>query len=211
MAVVTHDAAWAAYVQLDPDLAAEIAMPDGRITFPAVDLSGDEGDPDWDGRRFMKLPDGTAKFARPPGEYAGMWQAIREEWAECVAAYESAPGDVAAAWAYISGHPAFWTSDDAGILLPPDHVTRLETSEGVQGTVVWALWRDEAGDVRVRLETGPRSLVPDEYGHIHSHDYRLDVIAGTCEEAILALAATIRRVYGNDRRICDGEDGGGDT
>ena len=174
------------------------------VTTPARRLSfRDEGDPDWDGRGLVVLPDGSVKFARASGEYAARWHAIRAEWAECVIAYESAPGDVAAAWAYISGHPAFWTFHSGA--LPPDHVTLLETSEGIQGTIVWALWRDEAGDVRVRLETGPRSLVPDEHGHIHSHDYRLDVIAGTCEEAILALAATIRRVYGNDRRICDGK------
>lgn len=142
-----------------------------------------------------------------------------EEWGATVAEYESTAGSVEVAWRYLIRHPIFHRWE-----LPRD-LADLDAEEVDEAT--WArieaeghlldwrgldhadttVWLDNDG-LHVSIEHGPTLWPLDvpaahRYGMsvrgVPSHDYRIDATAASWEEAIIALAANVRREYGDDR------------
>jgi hypothetical protein len=198
-------------------------VPDAQdIVFPEVDLSGDDGDPGWEGGWSQPIPGRPAhhRYVRQPGMYARIWESIQAEWREAVIAYETDPQDFYASWVYLNGHPMFWYFMTGGARVRPSrHVSRLVHSTGIrEGTDIDPHRIDEQGsshdnDARnthteIWYETGHITLLPPEEGELrphptHYHDYELDGSAPTYEEAIIQLAGKVHDRYGNDRRVCD--------
>jgi hypothetical protein len=108
------------------------------IVLPEVDLSHDEGSPEWHaagGQVFRPVyrEDGTIRHYRytglPPGHYREYYQdCIVQEWDDTVARYEDDCQDVHAAWWYLAKHPVFWRFDlkRGRPGYPVNHVSRLE-------------------------------------------------------------------------------------
>lgn len=175
---------------------------------PEVDLSQDQGDPEWAGESMVPEPGRTTfRWLRAPGAYSQMWQGIQDEWRCIVEDYERFPADFGRAWHYVDSHPAFWTfTGPSSSGLPSGHVVLLEHSWGMHRAVDVSVGRvDEDLPAMVGLEAGRVSLHPDEYGHITCHDYDLDTLEPTYEQAVISLARKVWESYGNDRRICDAD------
>lgn len=191
-------------------------LPHKDYVLPEVDLSHDEGDPDWDGRHFVPIEGRSgSRWVSPPGVAARAWEATQESWKEIVYDYEFNPDDFYNSWHYLEDHPMFWEFrdhkvDDWG----PNHYHRLFIGCGIPNCVDVMVVKvnPETGKIddglntktMIWLEAGPSSLFSNEYGfHDRSHDIALDCGADTFEAAITILARLIWENYGNDRRICD--------
>jgi hypothetical protein len=142
-----------------------------------------------------------------------------EQWAAVVAGYIARPDDVQAAWRYLLEHPIFWS------WVLPAHFEDADASEIDEAA--WARiearsWLDDSdgladmhvelsssdGATTVAFEHGPVLWPLDvppghraglRVGGTRSHDPGLDVAEPTWEQAIVALAAKVRRAYGDDR------------
>jgi hypothetical protein len=163
----------------------------------------------------------TGERQRNREQLAG-WRA--EQWLAVVAGYVGKPDDVQAAWRYLLEHPIFWS------WALPAHVADADASEIDEAA--WARieadsWLDDSDGLAemhvavsssddgtmVSLEHGPVLWALDvppghraglRVGGTPSHDPRLDVAEPTWERAIVALAAKVRRAYGDDRsRVAD--------
>lgn len=144
-----------------------------------------------------------------------------EQWAATVAGYAARPDDVASAFRYLVTHPIFWSwllpghladtdasSIDEAAWVRIEAESWLSDSDGLTSMDI-----DVDGSGVVTLEHGP-ALWPLDVPAEHrlgmraegtpSHDPGLDVVEPTWERAIVALAAKVRRAYGDDRaRVCD--------
>ena len=195
------------------------------IEFPEVDLSGDEGSPEYEGEEFVAIPDTNhARWIRPPQVSENYWKVVQDDWREIVTEYETSPDDFVTSWHYLNDHPIYWTFDQTydNPEWPPNHMHRLRHLEGIAQCVdlmvahvhpdTLLVDKDPAKNIATRVwyETGHRDLLPAEYeyGHIGQHqwhDWKLDGGAATVEAAIIELARKIWEKYGNDRRVADAE------
>ena len=144
-----------------------------------------------------------------------------ESWLTTVAEYVAHPGDLESAWSYLQAHPIFWSwitpeqlsgMDPAGV--DEERWARIQAESWLTcdfglGNLTIDVIRDADGqEAAVRLEHGP-TLWPLDVAAEHragfrlggtpSHDPRLDVIEPTWKGAVVALAAKVRLIYGDDR------------
>jgi hypothetical protein len=129
------------------------------------------------------------------------------------------PGPREPAWDYLTAHPIFWSYH------VPNNLTGIdprEVDEAIWARIETEGWLSDSdglaqldvnlghaeGRLEVRLEHGPVLWpldVPVQHraglriGGTPSHDPSLDVTEPTWEEGIVALAAKVRRRYGDDR------------
>lgn len=182
-------------------------LPHKDYVLPEVDLSMDEGDPDYDGRQFVPIEGShCSRWVCPPGVHRNAWNARQADWADRVAAYEAQPGDFYSAWMYLNCHPAFWAFDQGGSTEhPSNHISRLEGHVGFDRSIeVWPLHDEESGGIYVTIEAGKRELIVRD-GPEHWHDPDLDTCEPTYEQAVIVLARKVWESYGNDRRVCDAD------
>lgn len=190
-----------------------------EIVFPEVDLSGDEGSPDWAGEEWAENPEHHySTWVRPPGLYARVWEGKQEAWRETVTEYEANPASFYCSWHYLNDHPVYWRFHPSRHH-PANHESCLETEYGfgsdainvhvAQVCVKCRRIHEEDGPyekaTRIWLETGKWEMHFREgmKHHDHWHDIELDCGGGTYEEAVVKLARLVWEKYGNDRRIAD--------
>jgi hypothetical protein len=149
-----------------------------------------------------------------------------QAWDKTVAAYAADPDDLVGCWRYLADHPIFWSW-----MIPTGSLADLAASDVDEAT--WARIESEAqllpgqgmdsaetyvsrgddGTPLVTIEHGPM-LWPLDVAAEHrfglhiggqpSLDIQLTSTAPTWEEAVVALAASVRERYGDDRaRIPD--------
>jgi hypothetical protein len=157
---------------------------------PELDISGDEGHPDWtpgeEDALFRKTGPETVELHRPPGVYASWLQNIRENRDRDVTAYEADPRSLAAAWSWLDSHPLFWTVAPG---YPRNHVRLVTDSLGVaRGLDLFPA--AVPGGTEIRYEV---MISPD------LHDWELDGSCGSWEEVILEAARKVHLAHGNDR------------
>jgi hypothetical protein len=156
---------------------------------------------------FPGMRDSDGKYL-----YRDLWQWQRAEWDETVRAYETNPGSFYNAWHYLEAHPIYWrlmhAPEDAS---KPAHWRNVDDGWGVAFNVsmyvmrVHPETRKVTGDpalnthTEIWLETGENGW-PDNSSY---HNYRIDCVADTYEEAIIRMARRVHSHYGNDRRRCD--------
>ena len=204
-----------------------------KIVFPEVDLSHDEGDPEWDGVSQVQTvpiqrgekpdhPDGVRRWIRPGGVCARAWEGYKEDWIRVVEEYEANPDDFHNAWHYLDGHPIYWKFDQSADVAewPPNHLHRLHHDRGISRCVDIIVVRvnpknktiedDESKNTATRVwyETGQMDLLPRDYEFDHGgqhqwHDWKIDGGAPTMEKAIIKLARRVWKKYGNDRRYAE--------
>lgn len=142
-------------------------------------------------------------------------QGYREnDWRERLLAFEANPNSVFNAYWYVREHPMFWTFDmrfkdrfplvheahlihENGwnyVLISPHMVNpkdnRISNDEHLNTKTEW--W----------YEFGP-TLFKNDFGGmgISGHDWKLDGGAKTYDQAIIKVAKSIHKHYGNDRRV----------
>lgn len=190
---------------------------------PEVSLTHDEADPEWEkygthGHKVERDGQTLYRWHRPPGVHANYWAVIKDEWAARVAAYEAHPDDFINAYYYLDEHPVFWgfkprPKDDERAV---NHLMYLEHQYGVSRVIDLRPVRcskdhrieDDASlntQTEIWYEFGPVTLIPDDWGNTHWHDYLLDGTAPTYEEAVTEVARKVHEHYGNDRRVVDTE------
>lgn len=202
-----------------------MTLPHKDIVFPEVDLSHDEGDPEWAGTDIVPVPGQSHyRWLRPPGLHAQVWGYTQADWQEAAAAYEAEPESFYASWYYLNNHPVYWRfHPHEGH--PPNSTVFLEHEYGfgsdainVMVVRVCAKCRrihEEDGPyeekTEIWLETGKWDMLPgrNHPGHTHWHDTELDCGGDTYEEAVVKLARLVWEKYGNDRRIADADDDAG--
>ena len=198
------------------------------FVLPEVDLSHDEGDPDWHaaggkGSSPVLREDGSIRHycwnGLPPGSYAEYYRlCVLEDWQEISEAYEADPDDVLAAWYYLDRHPAFWKFSKNRINreeYPANHVCFLEHEGAMRSgwpditphkvnPLTRSIEEDHSLNTELEwwYEFGPSSL---EDGHSW-HDYKLDGGASSYEECAIRIARKVWYYYGNDRRVIDSEE-----
>lgn len=193
-----------------------MALPHKDIVFPEVDLSGDEGDPDWSGEDMV--PEGSHfRWVRPPGLHARVWGYKQEEWKETATAYEAEPDSFYRSWHYLDGHPVYWRFYPREGL-PANNAVGLQAEYGFGSDAISVFVTrvcNECGmrhkeperntKTEIRLETGKWELFlrGDMKQHVHFHDTELDCGGDTYEEAVIKLARLVWERYGNDRCIAD--------
>lgn len=199
-----------------------MSLPHKDIVFPEVDLSGDEGDPDWAGEDFVEVPGRNVyRWVCPPGLHADVWGYKQESWEEAVAAYEAVPDSFFNSWYYLNGHPVYWRFNQVADR-PANHESGLETEYGFGSDAINIHVTQVCSDcgrrhdddpnlnnkTEIWLETGKWEMLPGKGSrhHGHWHDPELDCGGDTYEEAVIKLARLVWEKYGNDRRIADALD-----
>ena len=189
---------------------------------PMVSLTHDEADPEWEtyGETGHKIEgeDGKTyyRWHRPPGVHSNYWAVIQDNWKEIVEQYEAHPLDFYSAYHYLDSHPVFWKFNPhpQDTKREANHLMYLEHEYGVmRGILIFPVKCSEQHKIEddadlntkteVWYEFGPVTLIPDEYGNSHWHDYFLDGGADTYEQVIVQVAGKVWKHYGNDRRIID--------
>lgn len=108
------------------------------------------------------------------------WQDVYEEWRQD-------PKDFVKAFYFLEQHPAFW------VRATEERTFSWHTAAGAPREV--CPWRDDQGNVGVSMELGAH--VAPEYT-THYHDIRLDVTAGSYEEAVVELATRVDLFFDKD-------------
>jgi hypothetical protein len=151
-----------------------------------------------------------------------MYRRIQEDredaWIKTVRIFEATPDSFYNAWQYLNRHPAFWLFvHHPGAPAPEVHEMNLETEfgmpDGIQVSVVRVdpatneISDDPALNTRVRIwyELSTTSWPTDGNFPHRYHTWRVDGGAATYEKAIVKGAKKVHTLYGNDRRILDGE------
>jgi hypothetical protein len=198
------------------------------IVLPEIDLSHDEGDPQWHaagGRDTTPSynDDGTVRHYRwnglAPGHYAEYYKlCVAGAWKKTVRDYEADPDDVFCAWYYVDSHPVFWSfSRKVHEDYPVNHVSNL-THDGafMRGWPEITPHKVNPKSRRVERKHKKRNTLlewwyefgpSDLTGGCSTHDWELDGGASSYEGCVLLVARKIHRFYGNDRRLVDGGDG----
>lgn len=172
----------------------------------------------WIGPHLSVEADGRAHFHHTDALHASVRAARDADFLAVCGRFDADPTDFVTAWTYLSLHPIFWRPllpatlcvsadqlDADGIHTASDPPT-VDDTDGLRD--MYMSVRTIGPATVVELEHGPHLWVSDvERRHWHqfpaqgqsAHDPRLDVTAGSYEDAIVALAARVRSVYGNNR------------
>lgn len=139
-------------------------------------------------------------------------QGYREDaWRTTVLAFEANPNSTYNAFYYIAQHPMFWHFHQWRRDTPVVHETHLVHEDGwarvsIHPVMVNPKDRRISEDVHLNtklewwFEYGP-SLWNDNAGEgINGHDHKCDGGASTYDKAIIKIARSIHKHYGNDRR-----------
>jgi hypothetical protein len=116
-----------------------------------------------------------------------------QESQEYAQQYSQKPEDFLSSYLFLDHHPAFWVRTPT---LP-----WFWTTQGHCGGFYQCVSANGQSKIRFELEAGPHVVDDPEYGvepeaftH-HSHDYRLDSLGSSFEEAIVQLASLVHKFY----------------
>jgi hypothetical protein len=184
---------------------------------PGCVAAVDRGDR-WVGPHCSVEEGGRAHFHHRDRLYASVRERRAAAFAELCARLDRDPVDFVTAWTYLRDHPIFNRPRLPAHLdvnvdeLDDEALTSvrapqwLEDSNGLQA--MWIHVSRGADGIVVELEHGPHLWFDDvtleDWTHFPAsgqptHDPRLDVRAGSYEDAIIELAARVRAAYGDDR------------
>lgn len=133
-----------------------------------------------------------------------------DNWRTTVLAFETNPNSVYNAYLYIANHPMFWFFRQwKNSKLPLVHERHLEHEDGWRCVDITPHMIDPATNrisddkhlntkVEWWFEYGP-SLFCHNAGVMTGHDHKRDGGAATYDEAIIKVAKSIHKHYGNDR------------
>jgi hypothetical protein len=200
-------------------------LPDGSpdgCTDPGCVAAAQRGDR-WLGPHLSLEPDGGGRsrghFHHRDILHETVRQQRDDDFVAICARLTDRPDDPAVAWTYLRHHPIFWRP------APPRHldvdIAELSATDLARATDArWLvdtdglrnldlrLGRGDDGTLQVSLEHGPHlwvdDITPGDWTYFAASgqatcDPRLNVQAATYEDAVVALAARVRAVYGDDR------------